>query len=123
MALKLPITTSSSAYALNLSWSLKETGRYTEAKSFLRKQLPKARRALGVDHDTVIRFRYLYADTLRLDGDASREDLVEAVTLLEELSRTTRRIYGTSHPLANDIRNTLGWARETLAAFDTSTSK
>ena len=105
---------------LNLSWSLNETGRYTEAKSFLREQLPKARRVLGVDHDTVIQMRWQHAETLRLDGDASREDLVEAVTVLEELSRKTQRIYGTSHPLPTDIRTTLGLARKKLAAFDTS---
>ena len=97
-----------------------ETGRFTEAKSFLREQLPKARRALGADHDTVIQLRWQHADALRLSDGASREDVVEAVTLLEELSRTTRQIYGTSHPLANDIRITLGWARQKLAAFDTS---
>ena len=108
---------------LNLSWSMKECGLCAESKSFLREQLPAARRALGADHDTVIQLRWQHADALRLSDGASREDVVEAVTLLEELSRTTQRIYGTSHPLANDIRNTLGWARETLAAFDTSTSK
>mmetsp|Transcript_16709 Transcript_16709/g.47733 ORF Transcript_16709/g.47733 Transcript_16709/m.47733 type:complete len:376 (+) Transcript_16709:346-1473(+) len=108
---------------LNLSWSMKECGLCAESKSFLREQLPAARRALGADHDTVIQLRWQHADALRLSDGASRDDVVEAVTLLEELSRTTQRIYGTSHPLANDIRNALGWARETLAAFDTSTSK
>ena len=37
---------------LNLSVSLKITQRYTEARSFLREQLPNARRALGAE-DTV----------------------------------------------------------------------
>ena len=103
---------------LNLSWSLNETGRYTEAKSFLREQLPKARRVLGVDHEIVIQMRWQHADALRLSDGASREDVVEAVTLLEELSRTTQRIYGTSHPLATNICITLGLALETLVRHE-----
>ena len=107
---------------LNLSVSLRFAGRFTEAKSLLREQIPEARRALNANHESVTRLRWNYATCL-CDDAASRDDLVEAVTLLEELSRTTQRIYGTSHPLATDIRTTLGGAREMLAAFDTSTSK
>ena len=105
---------------LNLGWSMIQTHRCAEAKSFLRKQLPAARRTLGADHDTVIQLRWSYACCLCKDADASRDDAAEAVSLLEELSRTTQRIYGTSHPLAADIRTSLGRARETVAAFDTS---
>ena len=100
-----------------------QTHRCAEAKSFLRKQLPAAQRALGADHDTVIHLRWIYADSLRTDAGASREDLVEAVTLLDELSRTTQRIYGPAHPLTYNLQGALGRTRETLAAFDTSTSK
>ena len=105
---------------LNLSWSMKECGRCAEAKSFLREQLPAARRALGANHDTVIHLRWIYADALCLSDGASREDVVEAVTSLDELGTTTQRIYGISHPLAIDIQTALGRARETLASFDTS---
>ena len=97
-----------------------QTHRCAEAKSFLRKHLPAARRTLGADHDTVIQLRWSYACCLCKDADASRDDAAEAVSLLEELSQTTQRIYGTSHPLATDIRTTLGRAQEKLASFDTS---
>ena len=117
VALNLP---QRSQDAMNLASSMVATERWAEAKSLLREQLPAAQRALGADHDTVIHLRWIYADSLRTDAGASREDLVEAVTLLDELSRKTQRIYGTAYPLTCNLQGALGLAREKLAAFDTS---
>ena len=86
----------------------------------MREQLPKARRALGAENDTFLRLRGLYANALRDDHGSSRDDVVEAVTIFEELSSTARRIYGESHPFAKLIQHELMDAQEKLAAFDAS---
>ena len=105
-------------HVVNLSVSLQATQRYTEATSLLREQLPKARRALGAENDTFLRLRGLYASALGGDDCASRDDVVEAVTIFEELASTTRRIYGEFHPFAKLIQNDLERVRENLATFD-----
>ena len=104
---------------LNLSQSLLETKRYTEARSLLREELPKARRAIGPAADTnlmdtVLKLRWNYALSLCLDTGASRGDVLEATTLLEELSSTAQRVYGPSNPAAVKIKEDLAHARRKL---------
>ena len=86
----------------------------------MREQLPKARRALGAENDTFLRLRGLYANALRDDHGSSRDDVVEAETIFEELASTTRRVYGEFHPFAKLIQHELMDAQEKLAAFDAS---
>jgi len=107
---------------VNLSVSLQKTQRHTEAKFFLREQLPKARRALGTEDNVFLRLRGIYASTLLWGADdrASRDDVVEAVTIHEELASTTRRVYGEFHPFAKLIKKELAHAQAKLAAFDTA---
>ena len=100
---------------LNLSKSLLDTHRHTEARSFLREQLPKARRALGPADDTLFKLRWNYALSL-CDTGASREDVLEATTLLEELSSTAQRVYGPSNPVAAGVKRDLAHARRKLAS-------
>jgi hypothetical protein len=57
--------------------------------------------------------------TLYRDDGATPEDLREAVTTLEELERTTRRVFGGSHPLTVDIEVSLRDARAALRARET----
>jgi hypothetical protein len=51
----------------------------------------------------------LYAQSLYFDAAATLEDLREAVTTLEEMERTARRVLGGAHPttggLAQDLHN------------------
>jgi hypothetical protein len=112
--------------SLNLAISLHGTRRYSEAISFMREQLPKARRAFGAEHDIVIHFRWTYGVAL-LDGsrtkdkhEASRDDLAESTAVLEEVSRTSRRVLGPSHPFTKGIQRDLLLAQEELTAFDAS---
>ena len=99
----------------------------------MREQLPKARRAFGAEHDIVMRFRWTYAKALRdgslrdcsLSGkvyvrEASRDDLAESTAVLEELSRTARRVYGPVHPVTDRIQKDHEASRSVLAAFDAS---
>ena len=66
--------------------------------------------------------RGLYAQALYLDTGASLDDLREAVTTLEELERTTRRVLGGAHPDVVGIENFLRDARAALRARETPPS-
>ena len=98
----------------NYSLTLVKTGRCTEAKSFLREQLPKARRALSPENDVMIRLRWTYAEALRVDDRATRKDLIESVKILEELSTSARRIYGPGNPTVKNVEHSLECAYENL---------
>ena len=58
----------------------------------------KCRRALDpADHHTIF-VRQTYAEALYSDARASRADILEAVTILEDVVRANRRILGANHP-------------------------
>ena len=59
--------------------------------------------------------RIVYAYALYGDGDATLDDLREAVTTLEETSRTARRVLGGAHPITGVIERSLEEAGSTLA--------
>ena len=61
----------------------------------------------------------IYAVTLYKDPGAALEDLREAVTALEDLERTSRRVLGSSHPRVRMIEESLKGARATLRARET----
>ena len=105
--------------ALDLAISLTNAGNRTEAKSFIREQLPKARRALGEEHEVVLRFRSTYAHLISVFTGVTRDDLDEAVTILAELDPMTRRIYGPAHPFSATIQSHLKHFGKRLVAFDT----
>ena len=56
------------------------------------------------------------------DGDATLDDLREAVTTLDETERTARRVLGGDHPLAAAIEYDLQDARAALRARETPPS-
>ena len=60
--------------------------------------------------------RSLYAETLYKADGATLADLREAITTLEEIEWTTRRVFGAAHPTTMDIEHSLQDAREWLAA-------
>ena len=53
------------------------------------------------------------------DDSASLDDLREAVTMLEDTERTTRRVFGGAHPLTTAIEAALRKARAALRARET----
>ena len=97
---------------------LKKLGRFEEAKSLMRKSIPVARRVLGSNNETTLKMRMIYAKALYEDPGATLDDLHEAVTTLEEIERTARRVLGGAHPLTVDIGRGLQYARSALAARD-----
>ena len=60
-----------------------------------------------------------YARALYTDTTATLDDLREAVTTLEEMERTARRVYGGVHPLTKVIAGFLRESRTVLCAHET----
>ena len=100
----------------NYANSLNSLGRFEEARSLMRKIMPVAQRVLGESDATTLRIGYNYARALYIDPDAPLDALSEAVTRLENLERTARRVLGGAHPLAVDFEDELRNARAALAA-------
>ena len=60
-----------------------------------------------------------YATALYKDPGATLDDLSEAVTTLEEIERTARRVLGGAHPTTTGMESCSQEARATLAARET----
>ena len=105
--------------ANNYAASLKDLKHSDEAKSLLQKTIPVARRVLGEGHELTLTMRWLYAEALYEDPDATLDDLREAVTSLEDTTRIARRVMGGAHPLTVDIEDELRDARAALRVRET----
>ena len=66
----------------------------------------------------MLRFRDNYALSLFKNSDASRDDLVEAIGIYEDLSSQTRRVLGGSHPFTGATQQNLLHVRWKLARLD-----
>ena len=64
----------------------------------------------------MLMMRWAYAEALYENPGATLDDLREAVTSLEELERTARRVMGGAHPLTVGIEGYLRDARAALRA-------
>ncbi|CAH0379830.1 unnamed protein product, partial [Pelagomonas calceolata] len=101
--------------ANNCALTLLNYQRFEETKSLLRPVIPVARRVLRDDQVT-LRMRSIYAMALYSDAGATLDDLNEAVTTLEEMEPTARRVLGGTHPLTTGIERALRRARAALKA-------
>ena len=106
--------------ASNYAESLIALERFEEARSLMRKTLPVARRIIGESHELTLKMRSTYAQSLHLDDDATPDDLREAVTTLEEIERTARRVLGSAHPTTESLEGELRTARAALSARESS---
>ena len=100
--------------ALNYVVSLVNLERFDEAKTLYREIIPIARRVLGESHEITLHSRTSYAQALYSDPDATLDDDREAVTTLEDVERTARRVLGGAHPNMAKIERSLQQAREIL---------
>jgi len=96
--------------------SLIELKRFKEAKALMRKTIPVARRVLSESNELTLRLRWSYGQTLCADTGATLDDLREAVTTLEEVARTARRVFGGAHPITGGIEHDLKGFRAALRA-------
>jgi hypothetical protein len=102
--------------ANNYADTLRCLRRFEEAKSLLRKTMPVARRVLSENQELTLRMRWIYAKVLRDDEGATRDDLREAVTTLEDTARTAQRVFGGAHPMVVDLERSLRESRAALSA-------
>ena len=100
----------------NYALSLLKLRRFEEAKALMRKTMPVARCVLGESHVLTLRMRSVYAEALCNDPDATLDDLLEAVTTLEDVTRIARRVFGGAHPTAETFELILQKARAALRA-------
>jgi hypothetical protein len=116
--------------ALNLAVNLFNNGRrrldqdeYAEVKSLLRTNIPYARRMLGNDHLITTNMAELLSviiiDEVQQHRDAAdpSEDLLEAVTTLEDLCKRGRRIFGATHPQTLKFEKNLKLARKLIVSI------
>ena len=101
--------------ALNLSSSLVNTGKFTEARAFIRDQMALAKRVHGSDHPTTLDFQWGYARAFFLDKDVPAEQLAEPVAALEMALKIAQRVLGPEHPSTCSYRRELAAAREIRA--------
>ena len=104
------------AAAGNCAVSILGAKRFEEAKIFLRKMTPVARRVLGEGNDITLRMKRCYAEALFKDTSATLDDLRESVTTFEETARIARRVLGSAHPTALGIEFEMKASRAMLRA-------
>ena len=102
--------------ANNYASSLGRLQRFEEAKALLRRMMPVARRVYGESHQFTLKMRKNYAGALCKNDAATLDDLREAVTTLEDIERTARRVLGGAHPATSNVEQTLRDARAALVA-------
>ena len=73
----------------------------------------------GEGYETTLRLRKVYAETLYKADGATRDDLREAVTTLEDAGRIAQRVFGGAHPTTMKIEEGLREARAALRARET----
>jgi hypothetical protein len=102
--------------ASNYAMGLSSLQRYAEAKSLQRKIIPVARRVLGESNELTLKMRLNYAEALINAGGVALDDLREAVTTLEQTTRTARQVLGIAHPMTSSSVKALRDARARLSA-------
>ena len=93
--------------------------RHKVIKALLLRTIPVARRTLGEGNDITLAMRSLYAEMLYKKDGTTLDDLREAVTTLDEIEPTARRVLGGAHPDTARIEDALRDARAALRARET----
>ena len=98
----------------NLAIEMIRLQRIDELDAFLRENdlLVTAQRVLGPEHENTIRLKWAHAHALRVDKTT---DAVRAhVAAMEDVCRTSRRVFGNEHPQTLGYEQGLAGAREIL---------
>ena len=79
------------------------------------KIVPVARRSLGAENENFLQLRSYEAMALFLPDNASLDDVRQAVEILEEATRTSRQVMGSSNELTKRLEDGLAHARFKLS--------
>ena len=101
--------------AINLSESLIAAKLFKEAKSSLREKIRVALRTRDDRNEFVLDLRANYARAIYRDTNSSRGAVHDAVAIIEDVVRTSRRVYGIRHPFFAEYRADLERTRMRLA--------
>ena len=101
---------------MNLANSLIKLHLFAEAAALVNETLPIVRRVYGDAHDITLGLRYKIPHSIVLNPDATRKDLHGAKEELEDLLRTTRRIFGQSHPRVGLVKKLIEAANLRLSS-------
>ena len=99
---------------VNLSIDMIRLQRIDELDAFLRENelLVTAQRVLGREHEYTIRLKWAHAHALRVDK--STDAVRGVIEALEDVCRTSRRVFGNEHPQTLGYEQGLAGAREIL---------
>ena len=78
-----------------------------------------ARRVLADSRELTLKMRWIYAAALYNANGAALDDFREAVTILEGIESTARRVLGGAHPLTTILEGDVRLMRLTLRARET----
>ena len=101
--------------AYNYATTAASLNRHKVIEALLLRTIPVARRTLGEGNDITLAMRSLYAEMLYKKDGTTLDDLREAVTTLDEIEPTARRVLGGTHPTTARIEHELRYARAALA--------
>ena len=101
---------------LNVANTLRKLRRFAEAATLARDQLPSAR-SLGNGHELVLLLSRVLADSLCQNPDSSRDDVLEAISILQKALEQARRTFGATHPRTRETEAKLGSARHRAREF------
>ena len=104
--------------ANNYASSLVDLKRFEEAKSLLRTVLPVARRVLSESNEITLKMRWIYAEALYRDSNATLDDLREAVETFHDTDRIARRVLGSAHPTVRSTELGLQRSRARLGGYE-----
>ena len=85
------------AVAYNLAVAMELNNHNDEAVSFMRKHLPVARRLIGPDDSLTLLMSAFLAKNTTAKG-CTYEELLQAVTLMQDTVQRLRRVFGLAHP-------------------------
>ena len=85
-----------------LGISLLACGRFVEAQTFLREQVPLIRSRYGSDHNTTLKSVQALAASLSNDPASTRENRLEAKRLMQDVVERRVRVYGRTHPTTRE---------------------
>ena len=100
--------------AANLGRCLNACGHFDEATVFMRQEIATAKRALGPGHVLITAMADAFADSVLKRDQASRDELLEAETLLVDASKVADRIYGANQGYALHFKDSLRDVRAKL---------